>query len=166
MKRILAVVMLVLVLVLFTFTTVACATECAHTSTTYTMERNLKARDIELTTLCSECNTILGQERYVHIDNMWGLGFLLIIGVVLYYIYKTYKSSKEYVTKVDATVSEMKHSKDQFLVTVRFNNVTQTFNDKNLFYHSKPGDVIPVWLYQKYNHKHKLICQELRIFCM
>ena len=99
-------------------------------------------------------------------ESMWGLGFLLIIGVVLYYIYKTYKSSKEYVTKVDATVSEIKHFKDQFLVTVRFNNVTQTFNDKNLFYHSKPGDVISVWLYQKYNHKHKLICQELRIFCM
>lgn len=76
------------------------------------------------------------------------------------------KSSKEYVTKVDATVIEIKHSKDQFLVTVRFSNVTQTFNDKNLFYHSKPGYVIPVWLYQKYNHKHKLICQELRIFCM
>lgn len=92
MKRVLAMVMLVLVL--FILTTVAGTAECSHSFTTYTMERNIKARDIAVTTFCSECNTILSQERYIHIDNIWygvlaGVaGSVVLVVLLSFVVYK------------------------------------------------------------------------------
>ena len=93
---------------------------------------------------------------------------LVFVGIVFYYCYKTRQNPNEYFSIVNASVVEIQHVKgsldDSYFVTLKYDNITQTFNNKELFYRSMPGRVIPMMLYRKYNRKNKLVCQRLEHF--
>ena len=111
---------------------------------------------------------------------------ILLTAIILFVVFASYciKIEKEEKIEVSATVVDMQYEDsymiltpiiygkittfvprtypERYLVTISYDDVSETFDDKELYENVKIGDIIQMILYKGYNKKGTLIKQTLQ----